>query len=227
LENYDLRFDYEPYEGGLFSASWFYKDIEKPIELVQRFQASLFYTTPINYPEGWLEGYELEVRQDIGRLWSPLDGFSIAANATFIDSEVTLPVDEAADFLSIGVPISKRDMLNAPEHLYNFNLTYEHPDYGTQIGLFYTVRGDTLVEGGVALSNSFVPDVYEEEFGILNLGIIQPIGEYWKIAFQARNLTDPKIKRVHRSDYSTNEVTKSSYRRGIDFSFSTSFTYRF
>jgi outer membrane receptor protein involved in Fe transport len=69
VENYDVRFDYEPYEGGLFSASWFQKDIEKPIELVQRFQASLFYTTPINYPKGLLDGYEFVVRQDIGRLW--------------------------------------------------------------------------------------------------------------------------------------------------------------
>ena len=71
LENYDLRFDYEPYAGGLFSVSWFYKDVKSPIEYVQRFQASLFYTTAVNYPEGTLDGYEFEVRQDIGKLWEP------------------------------------------------------------------------------------------------------------------------------------------------------------
>jgi hypothetical protein len=151
----------------------------------------------------------------------------VGANATFIDSEVTLPAEDAADFLSRGVPITTREMLNAPEHLYNFNLKYEHPEHGAQVGLFYTVRWDTLVEGGVALSNSSVPDVLEEEYGTLTLGVIRPIGEHCKIAFQAENLTNPEIRRVHRSDFITNEVVKTSFRRGIDFSFSISLTYRF
>ena len=225
LDNYDLRFDYEPYSGGLFSVSWFHKDVKKPIEYVQRFQAALFYTTAVNYPEGTLEGYEFEVRQDIGRLYEPLQGFSIGANATFIDSEVTLPADEAADFHSIGVPIRSRDMLNAPHHLYNFSLMYEHERYGTQVGLFYTVRGDTLVEGGVALSNSYVPDVYEDAYGTLNFGLTQPLGENCKIAFQAKNLTNPEIRRVYRSDYITDEAVKTSYKKGIDLSVSLSYEF--
>jgi hypothetical protein len=225
LENYDIRFDYEPYPGGLFSASWFHKDVKSPIEYVQRFQASLFYTTPVNYPEGTLEGYELEVRQDVGKLWSPLEGFSVGANATFIDSEVTLPTDETAAFHSVDIPIQSRDMMNAPQHLYNFNLTYEHEEYGTQIGLFYTVRGDTLVEGGVALSNSYVPDVYEEEYGMLNLGLTQPLSEHCKIAFQVKNLTNPEIRRVYRSDYVSNEAVKTSYKRGVDLSLSLSYEF--
>jgi hypothetical protein len=225
LDNYDIRLDYEPYSGGLFSVSWFHKDVVDPIEYVQRFQASLFYTTPVNYPEGTLEGYELEVRQDIGRLWESLEGFSIGANATFIDSEVTLPADEAVAFQSVNVPIRSRDMLNAPHHLYNFNITYEHADYGTQIGLFYTVRGDTLVEGGVALSNSYVPDVYEEEYGTLNLGLTQPLNDHCKIAFQVKNLTNPEIRRVYRSDYVTNEAVKTSYKKGVDLSLSLSYEF--
>jgi len=216
LENYDLRVDYEPYAGGLLSASWFHKDVKDPIEYVQRFQASLFYTTAVNYPEGWLEGYELEIRQDLGRLWESLDGFSAGANATFIDSEVALPDEEAAAFAAVGVPTSHRDMTNTPEFLYNLNLTYESAKYGTRIGLFYTVRGDTLVEGGVALGRGYVPDVYEKEYGTLNLGVSQPIGENTKLSFQAKNLTDPKIERVYRSDAVEGEATKTSYKKGID-----------
>ena len=216
LENYDLRADYEPYAGGLLSASWFHKDIKDPIEYVQRFQASLFYTTAVNYPEGWLEGYELEARQELGRLWEQLDGFSVGANATFIDSEVTLPDNEAAAFAAIGVPVRHRDMTNAPEFLYNLNLTYESEKYGTRIGLFYTVRGDTLVEGGVALGRGYVPDVYEKEYGTLNLGVSQPMGERTKLSLQVKNLTNPKIERVYRSDYIDGEATKTSYKKGVD-----------
>jgi outer membrane receptor protein involved in Fe transport len=216
LENYDLRFDYEPYPGGLFSASWFHKDIKDPIEIVQRFQASLFYTTPVNYPDGWLEGYELEVRQDLGRLSEELEGFSVGANATFIDSEVTLPAAEAAAFAAVEAPTPDRDMTNTPEFLYNLNLTYESEKYGTRVGLFYTVRGDTLVEGGTALGGIYVPDVYEKEYGTLNLGVVQPMGEQTKLSLQIKNLTNPTIEREYRSDFAAGEATKTSYKRGVD-----------
>jgi hypothetical protein len=220
LDNYDLRVDYEPYSGGLLSASWFYKDVADPIEYVQRFQASLYYTTAVNYPEGWLQGYELEARQQLGKLWPPLEGFTAGANATFIESEVTLPDDEAAAFAAVGAPTSTRDMMGAPNHLYNLNLTYEHAKYRTQLGLFYTVRGDTLTEGGVALGNGYVPDVYSEEFGTLNLSIMQPIRDHLKIMFQAKNITNPEIREVYRSDFVSGEATKTSYRRGIDLALS-------
>lgn len=216
LKNYDLRIDYEPYTGGLISASWFRKDVTDPIEYVQRFQASLFYTTAVNYPEGWLEGYEVEIRQELGRLWEPLEGFSLGANATFIDSEVTLPENEAQAFANVGVPTKTRDMMNAPEYLYNLNLTYEYKKYGTRVGIFYTVRGDTLAEGGVALGRSYVPDVYEKEYGTLNVGVSQPLGERTKLSLQAKNLTNPKIERVYRSNAVDGEATKTSYKKGID-----------
>jgi hypothetical protein len=48
LENYDVRLDYTPYDGGLVSLSWFDKKIDKPIEYVQK-EASFIYTTPVNY----------------------------------------------------------------------------------------------------------------------------------------------------------------------------------
>ncbi len=216
LKNYDLRLDYEPYAGGLLSASWFYKDITDPIEYVQRFQASLFYTTPLNYPEGQLEGYELEIRQDLGRFREWLTGFTLGANATFIDSEVTLPDNEAADFASIDLPITHRDMTNAPEFLYNLNLTYESEKHGTRVGAFYTVRGDTLVEGGVVIGRGYVPDVYEKAYGTLNVGVTQPLGEQTKLSFQLKNLTNPAIERVYRSAFIDEDATKTSYKRGID-----------
>jgi outer membrane receptor protein involved in Fe transport len=114
IENYDLRVDHRPYDGGLLSLSWFQKDIDDPIEYVQK--VGLFdYTTPVNYPKGELTGYEVEVRQDLGHLWGAVEGVSLGANATFIDSKVTLPVDEAAgfDMANIMAPMSSRDMTNA------------------------------------------------------------------------------------------------------------------
>ena len=216
LKNYDLRVDYEPYRGGLLSASWFHKDISEPIEYVQAFQAALLYTTPINYPEGWLEGYEFELRHDMGQTWDWLSGFTLGANATLINSQVTLPKDEADAFAAIGVPVTHRDMTNAPAYLYNLNLSYESPEYGTRVGVFYTVRGDTLVEGGVAMGQSYVADVYEKAYGTLNVGVMHPLTDKSKLSFQLKNLTNPAIERVYRSDYIDGEAVKTSYHRGVD-----------
>ncbi len=226
LKNYDLRLDYAPYQGGLVSTSLFYKDVKDPIEYVQRI-TDFSYTTPVNYPEGELYGVEFEVRQQLGYFWEELEGLSIGANSTLIKSEVTLPEEEATQFEqpNINAPMPTRHMTNAPEYLYNFFLTYDLDDLGlkgTQLSLFYTVRGDTLVAGAGQSKGNFVPNVYETVHGTLNMSITQKLSDSWKLKFQAKNLTDPKIQTVYRSDYMGDDVTKTSYRKGMEFSLSIS-----
>ena len=219
LKNYDLRLDYVPLAGSLLSASWFKKDIDDPIEYVQRI-ASFDFTTAVNYPKGELTGYELEARQALGELWDPMAGFSLGANATFIDSEVTLPADEAAAFEAPGIraPMRKRDMTNAPDHLYNLYATYDLRATGTQIGVFYTVQGDTLVAGAGQSRGNFVPNVYAKEFDTLNVSFTQSLGAGIKLQLQGKNLTNPRIETVYRSQYIGGDVTKTSYTVGTEYS---------
>jgi outer membrane receptor protein involved in Fe transport len=181
----------------------------------------------VNYPKGELSGWEFEVRQRMDRFWDRLAGLSLGANATFIDSEVTLPDDEAAlfDEPNIQAPMKTRDMTNAPEHLYNLFMTYEMDAFGlrgTEFGAFYTVQGDTLVAGAGQSKGKFVPSVYETENGKLNISISQRLGEHWKLKLQGKNLTDPEIETVYRSKYIDGDVTKTSYRSGREFSFTVS-----
>ncbi|MBL8858813.1 MAG: TonB-dependent receptor [Planctomycetes bacterium] len=219
LQNYDLRVDYTPYEGGLVSASVFRKDIDQPIEYVQRL-AAFNYTTPVNYPKGRLTGVELEVRQDLGRLWDELDGVTVGANGTLIDSRVTLPDEEAAEFASPGIaaPLTSREMSNAPEHIYNIFVTYDYAPTRTQVALFYTVQGDTLVAGAGQANGNFVPSVYAKEYGTLNLSLSQNLGKHVKLQLQAKNLLNPDIEEVYRSRYIGDDVTKTSYTKGIEYS---------
>ena len=223
IENYDLRLDFTPYEGSLFSVSYFKKDVTNPIEYVQLDNGINQFTTAVNYPKGELEGFEFEIRQQMGRFGSGLEGLSVGANATFIDSEVTLPTNELNSFKFYNAPAEPtRDMLNAPEHLYNLYLTYDLPGTGTQLGLFYTVRGDTLVAGSGVSAVGFIPSLYETEYGTLNFSLSQKLGDDWKLKFQAKNLTDPLIETVYRSDYIAGDVTRTSYRKGMEFSISLS-----
>ncbi len=224
LKNYDLRFDYRPNPASrsLLSVSWFRKDITDPIEYVQRFTNTTHYTTAVNYPSGQLTGWEFEIRQDLGEWHESLAGLMIGGNATVIESEVTLPKEETEELADplIDAPIRTRHMMNAPEHLYNIYMTYESEQYGTKVGVFYTVRGDMLVAGAGQAETNFIPNVYETEYGTLNFTFAQKLNDHWTIKFKAKNLLNPKIQTVYRSEYIGQDVVRSSYRKGIDFSVS-------
>jgi TonB-dependent receptor len=220
LTNYDLRVDYTPIEGTLVSASWFKKDIDGPIEYVQAVSPSFTFTTPRNYPKGELAGFELEARQDLGNFWDAMKGFSAGVNGTLINSSVTLPESEAEVFESLQVPMTERDATNAPEYLLNAYFTYDIESTGTQFALFYTLQGDTLVAGAGEDIGNFIPNVYAKSFDTLNLSIGQRLGEYFKLTLAAKNLTNPEIEEVYRSDYTGPDVTKTSYTQGVEFSIS-------
>ncbi|MCC6670945.1 MAG: TonB-dependent receptor [Planctomycetes bacterium] len=220
LRNYDLRVDFTPYAGGLFSASWFRKDIKDPIEYVQRV-ASFDFTTAVNYPKGEMNGFELEMRHSLGQFWEPMGGVAVGVNATYIDAKVNLPEDEARGFRlpNIRAPMDSRDMTNAPEYLWNAYMTYDLPTTGTQLAVFYTVQGDTLVAGAGQSNGNYVPNVYAQDYDTLNLTVSQRLGEFVKVQFGAKNLTNPRIEEVYRSPYIGGDVLKTSYTRGVEFTF--------
>ena len=219
VTNYDLRLDYVPYLGGLLSASWFYKDIQNPIEYVQRV-TGFTYTTAVNYPKGTINGWEFECRQDLGRLTEALQGLLIGANATVISSKVNLPEAEAAALAAPGieVDITSRQMTDAPEYLYNLYLTYDIPDIGSQIGIFYTATGDTLLAGAAQSDGNFVPSIFQKSFGTLNVTFSQKIGDYLRLTLQAKNLTNPTFEEVYTGAGVSGEYLHKSFSLGIDFS---------
>jgi len=228
VDNYDLRVDYRPYGGALVSLSWFRKEIEDPIEYIQRY-VGFDFTTAVNYPKGELDRYEIEVRQDLGHFWDSLEGLAVGANATFIASEVTLPEEESAgfDLPGIDAPISSRDMTNAPEYLYNLYLTYDWEDTGTEVGLFYTVQGDTLIAGATQSAGNFVPSVYATEYDTLNLSVTQKLGPWFSLVAQAKNLTNAPYETVYRSEYIGDDVRKTYYTKGIEYSLTLGFSIGF
>src|SRR5262249_34676723 len=149
------------------------------------------------------------------------------ANATFIHSDVTLPPDEARQFNSpaIKAPMSSRDMTNAPDHLYNLYTTYDIAASGTQFALFYTEQGDTLISGATVSNGFFVPSIYATKVGTLNFSVSQKVGAHMVVQFQARNITNPQIQEVYRSTFIGSDVTKTSYRRGTEYTIALSFSF--
>lgn len=235
LKNYDLRFDYTPYAGGLISFSWFRKEIKDPIDYHQvLLGGSTLATTVNNYPEGLINGYEFEVRQSLGEWWSSLEGLKIGGNLTLIESELDASTEIAilqgssvdmSDIIAAEYNDGTRDMMGAPEYLYNLNATYTVPKFGTELGLFYTVKGDSLKTAGTQDNGHYIPQVYEKEFASLNFSLSQKLGENWKLGFKAKNLLNPDIQTVYRSNYTGEEVAKTSYTKGREFSISLSYEF--
>ncbi len=227
LRNYDLRFDYHPYPGGLVSASWFMKEMKDVIDYRQvLLGGSTLATTAANYDEGSMNGFEVEVRQAMGEWWEPLEGLDLGANLTLIDAEVDAAGTEIDDLLAAGLDEiveaeyddGKRDMMGTPEYLYNLNATYTIPKVNTELGLFYTVKGDALKAAGTQENGNYFPHVYEKSYGTLNFSLSQRLGEHFKLSFKVKNILDPDIETVYRSNYTSEEVAKTSYRKGVEYS---------
>lgn len=230
LKNYDLRVDYNPYPGGLVSFSWFMKEIEDAIDYRQvLLGGSTLATTADNYSEGLINGYEFEVRQSLGTWWEPLSGLDLGANLTLIHSEIDASGAEIQTLIDSGIADmediiaaeyddGKRDMMGTPEFLYNLNATYTVPKWGTEIGLFYIVKGDALKAAGTQDSGNYFPNIYEKGYGTLNFSLSQKLGDHLKLGFKVKNILDPDIETVYRSNYTGEDVVKTSYTRGQEYS---------
>ena len=52
----------------------------------------------------------------------------------------------------------------------------------------------------------------------MNFSISQKLGTFLKLQFQAKNLTNPTIEEVYRSEYIEDDVVKTSYTKGVEYS---------
>ena len=223
LNNYDLRLDWTPFEKWLLSGSVFYKQISDNIEYIGRYGTGFQYTTPVNFDSATLFGLEGEVRVGMEQIiGEELKGLSLGANATYLDSQTDLPEDLASQFEAFGSPVSSRPMIQTPEYLLNANMTYELERWGTQLGIFWTYKGDTLISGastnGSATSppTAITPDIYQTPFQTLNITVQQRIVDGLTLSIGLKNLTNPDIQTVYRIDGT--DTLQSTYSAGVDFS---------
>ena len=110
-------------------------------------------------------------------------------------------------------------MTGAPKYLYNLYATVGLEETGTNLGLFWTAQGDTLVAGaGVNGDNEFIPSTYSLPVGTLNFTVTQQIFKNFQLFFKAKNITNPEIQTVWRSPDGDSERIRTSYTSGVDIS---------
>lgn len=220
IDNYDLRWEWFPRPGELVAASMFYKSMRNPIEVAAI--PRIGSISPQNVDRGKVYGVELEYRQDLDLYWEPLRFFSLGANLSLMDSEISIPEGELATIRSFDPQADDtRELLEQSPYIINLDLTYNQYERGTRATLAFNVFGDrlALVQDGV------LPDIMERSSPQLDFIFSQEIRSRWSFKFTARNLLGSDREKSF-DDFSGNRFLYERSEPGRSFSVGLSYTFR-
>ncbi len=220
INNYDLRWEWFLLDGQMLSVSGFYKQFDKPIELVRmpEQQTSTEYQTR-NVGSGQVYGLEFEIRKHLGFVSPKLSSLSFSGNLTLVKSIVDMTEGEfnsRKTYEKTGETIDKtRVMAGQSPYVINAGLTYNGIKSGIETGLFYNVKGPTLTIVGAGL----FPDIYVEPFHSLNFSLNKKFGKSGRtvVDFKITNLLNDSFEEVYKS-YNTENQVYEFYSLGRTFS---------
>lgn len=179
--NLDLMADWYTGGGSILSLGVFTKDIDNYIVDRTTENDPLFggyrVTRPVNGSSASIDGVELNLEQDIGRLMGALDGFLVGANVTLLDTSFT--VDGRSE--SFTLP-------QAPERTVNLYLGYEAGPFSARVS--YAFRGEYLEEIG----DEAAYDIYVRDSEQLDLTASYRINDHVELMVQAKNLLNDPLE---------------------------------
>jgi TonB-dependent receptor len=232
LTNYDIRWEWYFGNADSMSLGAFLKDFTDPIEQ-GKVQAQNDIFTWFNAEEATLRGIEYDFRKEL-RLadWFSLESkgwndswlnlFTLSANVSFIDSEVTLL---GADETAVDVPITggrsiaqlnanQRPLTGQSDLLGNVLLSYDDPDRNIVASLAYNYQGEFIALVG-SLND---PDIIQEGRGRVDALFrwswedFDMIGNGLELEFKAANLFDEPI------EWTQGGQIFERYRLGVTYS---------
>jgi TonB-dependent receptor len=205
VTNYDLR--WERYFSGQESVSiaLFMKDMDNPIErIVQPASGTAGNSRTFqNADSATISGIEIDARKDFSLNQSFTKSLYFAANASVIDSEVTL----------IGG--ATRALQGAPEYSFNLILGYDDISRGQELTLLFNQSGDTIVDVGV----SGQPDIVEEPRLSIDLNYRYYVSETLTIRVKVEDLLDTEIEFTQGGRIFQKYNTGQKFQAGVDWNF--------
>ncbi|MCE2504002.1 MAG: TonB-dependent receptor [Chlorobi bacterium] len=197
--NYDLRWEWFPRPGELVAVSAFYKNFTSPIEQFYLLGASDIQVEPVNANGANAVGAEIELRKSLDQIADALSDFSIGANITLVESNVTFKKDESVSiFQGIGITQAPSEILTNTErplggqspYVVNLVLGYNNSGLGTDGTLLFNVFGKRLTDVG---TNGY-PDIYERPRPSLDFTLRQRLPAGLKLSLKAKNLLDSETR---------------------------------
>ncbi|MHB9031348.1 MAG: TonB-dependent receptor domain-containing protein, partial [Candidatus Latescibacterota bacterium] len=207
ISNYDLRWEWFPHPGDVYSVSAFYKDFKDPIErVIVSYDGQ---TTFDNVDEAMVMGLEFEARQSLGSLSRKLSGFQAGGNISLVRSRVDIPEEEMA-FIRAYDPdaISTREFMGQSPYILNLDLSWDNEEKGLSSTLSYNVFGKRLSENSLGGT----PDVYEKPASTLNLAFSKKVTANSSVKLSAKNILNSRESKVQ--EYRGREYIRSEFGKG-------------
>ena len=202
IDNFDLRWEVFKDRGQNYSFSAFYKSFKDPIELIRLPQAQTNAEfQPRNVGDGCVYGVEFEFKKAldfIGPEWS-LNG-----NVTLVESAIDMSETELRTRNNSArdgeVIDATRNMAGQAPWIINAGLSYDNYEKGFDAGLFYNVKGKTLVVVGGGIE----PDVFAQPFNSLNFNMNKLLGEneQWAVNFSINNILNDRLEQFYERSFS-------------------------
>ncbi len=213
--------------------------------------SSALYRTFFNNPsDARLFGVELEARKNLGFIGPDFaQYFSLGGNFTYIDAKVDRTDAELArSGAFFGVPKGQpvkfesyepdRRLFGQPEWIANADISFDNPDWGTKISLNFFAISDILDAAGSAAVapdgtvTSLTLDRYVDSITQLNLVASQSwpvaaIGGDITLKGNVKNLTDSTRRIVYDQEQTNSKVAERSYKIGLDYSISLTYSLSF
>lgn len=228
ITNLDLRFEYFPGNGQLFSVSTFYKDFKNPIENTVFFGGSGSRTYTFKNVTGAVDyGVEIEFRTKLSIINSlfhsnRLDNFTLYTNLTLVKSVV--------DLSNVATAVTEeekhRPMQGQSPYLINGGLIYQNEEKGVGASILFNRIGRRIAFVG---TNGY-QDIYENPRNVLDIQLSKRIFKHGEIKLNASDIFNQKAIFYQDFNHSKKyEATHDKVINGIRYgrTFSFSFAYSF
>ena len=226
-QNLDFRWEYFPSPGEVISFSLFGKRIENQLYKVFSLQTNGLAATYPEYPTirfendpntGKVWGLEVEIVKDLGKMWDPLNNFSIGSNLMLAQSDIK----KSPERLAANRSLDRHSPNNSPlfeQAPYSVNgwLNYNNKRSGTSLTGTFNMVGERLVQ----INLTGEPDLYTRPVPVLDFVFSQRVTR--KILFKGymKNVLNPAVKTVYANPgtggkWYGNEYINRSYERGSE-----------
>ena len=203
INNFDLRWELFMERGQTFSFSAFYKAFTDPIEIVRIPQAQTnVELQPRNVGDGQVYGIEFEFKKALDFIGPE---YSLYGNVTVVESIIDMSETELRNRRNNArdgeVIDDTRNMAGQAPWIVNAGLAYDNYEKGLDAGLFYNVKGKTLVVVGGGID----PDVFAQPFHSLNFNMNKVFGsdEQWAFNFSISNILGDKLEQFYERSFSS------------------------
>ncbi|MEP6832426.1 MAG: carboxypeptidase regulatory-like domain-containing protein [Gemmatimonas sp.] len=204
INNYDLRYEFFPGYGEMFSIGGFAKQFTDPIERVESATSGAYQARFQNAVSANNFGVELEARKNLSFMGRWSEGLTGFGNVTLIKSEVKLDTTKG-----LSVTDTKRRLVGQAPYVVNAGVTYASRSGASSATLLYNVVGERIFAAGVLP----LPNIVESSRNVVDFSLRLPVRGQLAARLDAKNLLDA------RYSFMQGNLEREGYNVGRTISF--------